>query len=202
MPILLQEGFEKVDDLVPDFTAPKAPEEPTFADMKWIAKMASAFLEDLHSQGLPAPGKSPLLDKFKAWLVHIEKNAGKPEFETNLALDVLTKNGFDRKAELWREELEKVLTISTAHITEATSELLDANEARDTVSYTKDEYGWLVYVPEAMAPTPGNNEGEDPSENRPMDLHACMLFACKLGCTWLMLDRDAEQIDELTTYEW
>ena len=177
-------------------------QEPTIADMKWIAKMASAFLEDLHSQGLPAPGKSPLLDKFKAWLVHIEKNTGKPEFETNLALDVLTKNGFDRKAELWREELEKVLTISTGHVTEATATLLDANEAAGTVSYTKDEYGWLVYVPMNMPEKPHVDDEDDPIGQRPADIHTCMLFACKLGCTWLMLDKDATLIDELPAYKW
>ena len=90
-------------------------------------------------------------------------------------------------------EITKILTISTAHITKVTAELLD-DGVRDLSVYSKGEYGWFIFVPESdvinslhiMLP----------------DLMRLLQFAKDLGCEWLCLDRDGEVLEYFNTYEW
>ena len=92
----------------------------------------------------------------------------------------------------------KYLDISTAHITEETEVFLwrqVQDEDGDLIVYKK-ECGYFIHVP------------CDPDELNemeviiPHDLMACLRLAMENNCYWLVLDADAEVINELETFEW
>lgn len=94
-------------------------------------------------------------------------------------------------------DISKVLTISTAHITEETDRKLQDNSElnlMDLSVYEKGEYGYWIYI--------------DPLDilmchaNIPEDLLNCIKFARQNDCRWLCLDCDGEVVPELPTYEW
>lgn len=89
-------------------------------------------------------------------------------------------------------DITKVLTISTAHITEETDRKLQDNSElnrMDLSVYEKGEYGYWIYV--------------DSSRDRiPEDLKKCLKFAEQNDCQWLCLDCDGEEVPELPTYDW
>ena len=91
-------------------------------------------------------------------------------------------------------EITKMLTLSTAHITEDTNRLLIIEPYTDGMQlsvFTKADFGWFIYV-------------NDDLENRsiPDDLKACLELAKENGCKWLCLDCDGDTVDELEEYEW
>ena len=89
-------------------------------------------------------------------------------------------------------DIAKVLTISTSHIKKETAALLDDKSWDGGISvFEKGEFGWWIYIPSYYS-----------GENIPQDLNDCILLARKHGCEWLCLDRDAEELDFLKTYEW
>ena len=94
-------------------------------------------------------------------------------------------------------EISKILTLSTAHITESVSEALDndpnTNELGLTV-YKKADYGWFIYIPEDYDKTA--------KEGLPECLKACIDLALKNDCNILCLDCDGEEEPTLPTYEW
>jgi len=94
--------------------------------------------------------------------------------------------------------IEKMLTLSTAHVTADTAAQLDdrLHQMLGTapfICFQKDDYGWFVHVP--AVPDPRH-------EQIPPDLNACMAMARAEGCTWLMFDRDADPVEGLPTYDW
>lgn len=94
-------------------------------------------------------------------------------------------------------EISKMLTISTAQITEQTAKELDvaigkADSSIDLCIYEKKNYGFFVHIPE---------DWEDGREI-PADLMDCIRLAVVNDCRWLCLDRDGEIINELRVYEW
>ena len=91
-------------------------------------------------------------------------------------------------------EITKMLTLSTAHITEDTNRLLANEPYTDGMQlsvFTKADFGWFIYI-------------NDDFENRsiPDDLRACLELAKKNECKWLCLDCDGDVVDELEEYEW
>lgn len=97
------------------------------------------------------------------------------------------------------KQLSFMLTLSTAHICPDTAELLDAealdsNHLQYLPVYSKDEYGWFIYLSSYhLADKP----------QVPEDLRACIEYAQNLGCEILCLDRDGEQVeDRLPIYNW
>ena len=91
-------------------------------------------------------------------------------------------------------EVSKMLTVSTAHITEDTNRLLANEPYTDGMQlsvFEKADFGWFIYV-------------NDDLENRniPDDLRACLELAKENGCKWLCLDCDGDTVDELEEYEW
>lgn len=97
-------------------------------------------------------------------------------------------------------ETHKMLVLSTAHLTEKTAKAIE--EAAEELppfctidwapSFMRAE-GWIWYVGE-----------ENPVVTRPFPDEFAALFSLAMenGCTWLMLDRDADPADNLPTYEW
>lgn len=97
------------------------------------------------------------------------------------------------------KHISKMLTISTAHISQDTAALLhmaciqcDLDETNLCV-YDKTGFGWFVYAPSDI---------DDPNGVVPDDLLDCLSVAKKCGCEWLCLDRDGETIIELRRFCW
>lgn len=91
-------------------------------------------------------------------------------------------------------EISKMLTISTAHITKETADLLNVEMKEDNMwlcVYNKENYGWFIHVPDDL---------ED--LNVPDELMKCLLFAKDIGCDWLCLDCDGEVLPYLHQYNW
>jgi|LakMenE01Jun11ns_1017448.scaffolds.fasta_scaffold9687637_2 hypothetical protein len=93
-------------------------------------------------------------------------------------------------------EIERVLVLSTGHISEADSKLLDAG----TIPCTRYEYGYLIYV----------GERKDLQEAReqliPTGISAALYYLLLLTvdkkCTWLKLDRDGPVRTDLPLFNW
>ena len=82
-------------------------------------------------------------------------------------------------------ETHKMLALSTAHVPgEAEVDAMKMN----VVVYDKPAYGWFIPIVEQSKP--------------PEWLMPLWRFAKDQGCTWLMLDRDAERIEGLPFWEW
>lgn len=96
-------------------------------------------------------------------------------------------------------EISKMLVLSTAHVDMPTRSLLDEwcrgidLVTRQGISVAPTlvgahDYGWLIYCTETC-------------EGLPDDLTACIEYARGLGCCYLLLDADADEVDGLTVYE-
>ncbi|OAN53648.1 hypothetical protein A7Q26_05625 [Sphingobium sp. TCM1] len=89
------------------------------------------------------------------------------------------------------------LVISTSHIRPSTADLLDQwapllPEARP-LGVAEAGYGWFVLTDPL--------DGKAP-EMAPPELRAAIDFARAQGCRWLLLDRDADCVDGLETFDW
>ena len=93
-------------------------------------------------------------------------------------------------------EFSRMLTISSAHISEKTAEWIDRIGVRsaDITIYSKSQYGWLIYIPEY----------ETDTKELPEDLLVVMDFARKHKVEWLCIDSDGEVLEDygLKTYKW
>jgi hypothetical protein len=99
-------------------------------------------------------------------------------------------------------EIHKTLVLSTAHMTEADSNLLPYADECGLVVYELDEYGWMIYVNDEYL----RNESTPLSLSELSDFSDGFKQAIKLAqdndCEWLRFDRDANTVDELPEYEW
>lgn len=94
-------------------------------------------------------------------------------------------------------EISKMLTLSTAHITEQTAIGLEkatksAEPDLDLCVYTKEGYGFFIHIPD---------DWQD-GRNIPPDLRDCMELADSHNCKWLCLDRDGDVTEKLQVYVW
>jgi hypothetical protein len=104
------------------------------------------------------------------------------------------------------QHIEKMLVGSTGHVTRDVAGLLDAastqrdqNDWTDAwVVYPHGEYGWLIRVP-------GNDDTglQHPDcQKAPVMFFDIMALARRMGCEWVLLDRDAAPIGGLKSYDW
>ena len=84
-----------------------------------------------------------------------------------------------------------MLIVSSAHVTAEEAEVLNA------CRYGHGAYGWLLYVA----------DGAD--EALPAEIHApsegllrAVEFAISHQCSYLLLDRDADKLPGVTSYDW
>jgi len=89
-------------------------------------------------------------------------------------------------------EINKMLTISTGHISLETADRISAGDDDLPWILNWSEYGWLVLCHDIT--------GDD--LDFPQDLQRCMDFARSRDCEWLRLDMDGDQIDELPVFDW
>ena len=89
------------------------------------------------------------------------------------------------------------LGISTSHIRPATADLLDQwapmIPESQPLGVAEAGYGWFVLTD----PLDGAER-----EIVPAELWAAIEFARAQGCRWLLLDRDADTVDALETFDW
>lgn len=87
-------------------------------------------------------------------------------------------------------EIHSLLVVSTAHIT------LDEARMLDACGYARGEYGWFFLVGargfHVLAEIECFSEG----------LKSLVRTARRLGCQYVMLDCDADELDDVPTYEW
>ena len=90
-------------------------------------------------------------------------------------------------------EISSLITISSAHISDESAEMLDKEAEKNNLglSVFKYEYGWRIYIPE---------ESENVPENIPEDIATCMSYAAEHNCLWLTIDGDGETVQELPVY--
>lgn len=98
-------------------------------------------------------------------------------------------------------EIKKMLTISTAHITDETADLLDANQL-NVVMYNKGEFGWFIHLDEDNLSNYYDSNDKASYFYIPEELLKLMKFAQDLGCKWLCLDRDGEELEYFETFDW
>lgn len=90
------------------------------------------------------------------------------------------------------DEISKMLTLSTAHITKATADAL--NDGLQIVTFNKGEYGWFWFLHLNAEPYS--------LEEISADLLTIVAHAQSLGCEWLCLDRAGPVNPNLPTWEW
>lgn len=90
-------------------------------------------------------------------------------------------------------DIEKVVVLSTAHVSEDTATKLDNNRLKITVINMK--YGWFIPVDEYNL-TQSKNDGF------PTELHNLMHMAKDMDCQWLHLDSAGNTVSWLPTYDW
>lgn len=92
-------------------------------------------------------------------------------------------------------EINKMLMLSTAHLTKQTADMMDMKLIENPRVYQKDGYGWFVLV------TSWNDDYEI-VKNIPEDLRKCLGFAESVGSDWICFDPDIEENNVLPVYEW
>ncbi len=91
--------------------------------------------------------------------------------------------------------LEKILILSTAHLSVATLDYLNATHS-DLWPHSGNrvDYGFLMYAHDER-PT------FDPGKKCPDEVWACCVKARELGADWLKFDCDADEIDGLEVFD-
>lgn len=98
-------------------------------------------------------------------------------------------------------EITKMLTLSTAHITEETAKRLEKDPDDNNLGlsvYSKSNFGFFIYFRDID----GNLPKEYTNDDFPEDLYKCILLAHELGCEILCLDCDGEETELLEKYDW
>lgn len=103
--------------------------------------------------------------------------------------------------------IEKVLTLSTAHMHPDTdcilNELKEGDSLKDLLPrYIKTnahEYGWLFFISLELKETINT---KDFVNKKLTDLASVFLYAVDQGCIYVNFDRDADIIDDLIQYDW
>jgi hypothetical protein len=93
--------------------------------------------------------------------------------------------------------VKQYLDVSTSHVTEAECKDIKGGPVVVAVEHG---YGWWIHVPseEDMAEQVADLTGD-------VDYTALIALldrARELGCSWINLDADAEQLDGLPTFDW
>lgn len=93
-------------------------------------------------------------------------------------------------------ESYKFVTISTGHVSAETARMLDSTSCTEwpCVGGGYADYGWFFYAHD-------ENAGEA-DQRIPDDLFAVMTWARRNGFSHILLDRDAEQVEDLAWYDW
>lgn len=89
--------------------------------------------------------------------------------------------------------VRQFLDLSTSHLPEEVA--AEIHGYLGVVVTASGEYGWLVWVPPAEA-------GEEYFEEWPRAFHDIFGLARRLGCEYVLIDRDGPEHPDLPTYDW
>ena len=89
------------------------------------------------------------------------------------------------------QEIQKVLVLSTGHVTQETAEALEARSVPNMV--VPYEHGFFIWVPSTAS---------DVDDGVPGELKFLLGYARGVGCDWLRLDSDGPERDDLAKWEW
>jgi hypothetical protein len=96
-------------------------------------------------------------------------------------------------------EISKILTLSTSHISEDTSDNFTYSPNDMPAFYDKAEFGWFISVPEKPF---GAGGGTQDPPTCPKELVALLAYARALDCQWLCLDRDGDINPLFEVFDW
>lgn len=105
--------------------------------------------------------------------------------------------------------IEKTLVLSTAHISKHTNDVLNACKPADLDNENefdklpfrfieRHHYGYIIFLNQYIK---GDNDAKN-ELNKVPELHLIIDHALALGCTMVNLDRDADEISALPTFQW
>lgn len=94
-------------------------------------------------------------------------------------------------------EIEKMLVLSTAHVSESTADLINRIKGLSWGPAFESTYGWIFHV----SPLAESGETDDPP-GTPPEIRAALHLARLHRCKWLLFDSDGPVVEELQTYEW
>ena len=132
-------------------------------------------------------------------------NPSKKPGKNFLNLEILQRIEFDeysvievRKPYMQQEPtsfITKMVTISTAHISEKTAHLLDVEAQENNLEicvYNKADFGWYIIIDDEIKR----------NTDLPKDLYKAVQFASDIECQTLCLDCDGTVIGFLDKYDW
>lgn len=170
--------------------------EPTFNELRHVVGMAQTFIETADENTLidepPTEWEQDVVQKATAWLEALEHLD--PTSEVKMAIQVLQKHGFDATTQVFHSQTEKMLAISTSHVTSETAKRLSEDTIYGVTVFEKGKYGWWVHTTTMDDPLHPNEV--------PTELAEAIKLAVSFGCDWIMFDRDAPVIEELPHWEW
>lgn len=91
------------------------------------------------------------------------------------------------------QNYEKMMVVSTVHVTEKICEAL-SNDELPLIVYPKAEYGFFICVP--------TEEDHYSDSEVPLPLKEIIDLAQSQEYDWIMLDRDAPACRDLPCFEW
>lgn len=102
-------------------------------------------------------------------------------------------------------EIQKILTLSTAHISENTAKRLETDPDDNNlglVVYPKAGYGFFIYIPYIPNGTKTLPPQDWFKEDFPEELYNCIVLAAELGCDILCFDQDGNEYPFLKSFDW
>lgn len=172
--------------------------EPDIIELEHIVGVAHAKLTELAASNdegdeeYPSSWEWDALTKASIWLKDLKTLDAKERM--NLAIETLQGEGVAVKSEVWHGAMEKMLTISTSHVTEETAMLLNDGQIKNLIIFDKGDVGWFIFIDDGLEP--------ELKKDLPKDLLDCFECALMFGCDWLCLDRDADTVSALALYDW
>lgn len=91
-------------------------------------------------------------------------------------------------------EITKMLTLSTAHITDKTKDWLKNKSPDAFEKYLRGEFGWFIFI--------CVEDIDEYLAEVPSDLEQVLRFAAAHGCVWVCLDIDGDTVKQLPVYNW
>lgn len=100
-----------------------------------------------------------------------------------------------------KHEIRKTLVCSTAHVSRTVMMILDDDYAPRDIQrlvYSRLPYGWLI----RYWPTKLSEDRPSAWRTMPRSMKDVIERAESLGCTMVMFDADADNLEGVRTYEW
>ncbi len=154
---------------------------PTIDELKQLASFAHAeAINGLDDE------MGDLSCHVKEWISDLEALQDKPFDTIKLAFAA---------ANAQEKHFEHIWVIATSHVSKETAGALDADSINGLVVHGHGEYGWMINTV--------NLDFEELAQgNTPVELFAAVKACVDRHCDWLLLDRDADQVETLSTFDW